>query len=108
MSDQLRQLLGNPGDSDRPLAAYLAVTHPEDRSLVEAMLADLGSGGGSRTLDHRFIIAGPVNHVRAAVAARCDARGQPVEIQGIVLDLTALRASALQPLRPNRIPESPN
>src|SRR5882757_6447751 len=30
MSDQLRQLLGDPGDSDRPLAAYLAVTHPED------------------------------------------------------------------------------
>src|SRR5882762_4087876 len=108
MSDQLRQLLGNPEDSDRPLAAYLAVTHPEDRSLVEAMLADLGSGGGSRTLDHRFIIDGAVKHVRAAVAARCDARGQPVEIQGIVLDLTDLRAAALETLRAKEIAESAN
>jgi two-component system, sensor histidine kinase and response regulator len=108
MSDQLRQLLGNPGDSHRPLAAYLAVTHPEDRSLVEAMLADLGSGGGSRTLDHRFIIDGAVKHVRAAVAARCDARGQPVEIQGIVLDLTDLRAAALETLRAKEIAESAN
>src|SRR5713226_8833569 len=108
MSDELRQLLGNPEDSDRPLAAYLAVTHPEDRSLVETMLADLGSSGGSRTLDHRFIIDGVVKHVRAAVAARCDARGQPVEIQGIVLDLTDLRAAALETLRAKEIAESAN
>ena len=32
-----------------PLAAYLAVTHPEDRASVESMLADLASGGGSRS-----------------------------------------------------------
>jgi signal transduction histidine kinase/DNA-binding response OmpR family regulator/HPt (histidine-containing phosphotransfer) domain-containing protein len=108
MSDQLRQLLGNPEDSDRPLAAYLAVTHPEDRLLVETMLADLGSGGGSRTLDHRFIIDGVVKHVRAAVAARCDARGRPVEIQGIVLDLTDLRAAALETLRAKEVAESAN
>jgi signal transduction histidine kinase/DNA-binding response OmpR family regulator/HPt (histidine-containing phosphotransfer) domain-containing protein len=108
MSDQLRQLLGNREDSDRPLAAYLALTHPEDRSLVEAMLADLGSGGGSRTLDHRFIVDGVVKHVRAAVAARCDARGQPLEIQGIVLDLTDLRAAALETLRAKEVAESAN
>src|SRR5713101_3435646 len=69
VSDQLRQLLGNPEDRDRPLAAYLAVTHPEDRSLVETMLADLSSGGGSRTLDHRFMIDGVIKHVRAAEVA---------------------------------------
>src|SRR5258707_11928896 len=94
MSDQLRQLLGNPEDSDRPLAAYLAVTHPDDRSLVETMLADLGSDGGSRTLDHRFIIDGVVKHVRAAVAARGEAPGQPGEIQGIGPGLTHLRPAA--------------
>src|SRR6202163_1903913 len=38
MSNELRHLLGNPQNSDRPLAAYLAVTHPEDRSLVKTML----------------------------------------------------------------------
>src|SRR5258706_125065 len=68
MSGGLRQLLGNPGDSDRPLAADLAVTHPEDRSLVETMLANLGSSGGSRTLDHRFVIGGVIKHLRCAVS----------------------------------------
>jgi len=108
MSDQLRQLLGNPGDTDRPLAAYLSLTHPEDRPQVEAMLTDLGSGGGSRTLDHRFIIDGAVKHVRAAAASRSDARDQPVEIHGIVLDLTDLRASALETLRAKEVAESAN
>jgi signal transduction histidine kinase/DNA-binding response OmpR family regulator/HPt (histidine-containing phosphotransfer) domain-containing protein len=108
MSGELRQLLGNPGDSDRPLDAYLAVTHPEDRSLVETMLADLESGGGSRTLDHRFVVGGVVKHVRAAVAARRDARGQPAEMQGIVLDLTDLKAAALETLRAKEVAESAN
>jgi two-component system sensor histidine kinase/response regulator len=108
MSEELRQLMGNPEDSDRPLTAYLAVTHPEDRSLVEAMLADLGSCGGSRTLDHRFIIDGVVKHVRAAVAAHCDARGQPLEMQGIVLDLTDLKAAAVETLRAKEVAESAN
>src|ERR1700736_5749553 len=108
MSEELRQLMGNPEDSDRPLSAYLAVTHPEDYSLVEAMLADLESNGGSRTLDHRFIIDGAVKHVRAAVAARSDARGQPLEMQGIVLDLTDLKAAALETLRAKEVAESAN
>jgi signal transduction histidine kinase/DNA-binding response OmpR family regulator/HPt (histidine-containing phosphotransfer) domain-containing protein len=108
MSDELRQLLGNPEDSDRPLAAYLAVTHPEDRSLVETMLADLGTHGGSRTLDHRFVIDGVIKHVRAAVAARCDARGQPLDMHGIVLDLTDLKTAAFETLRAKEVAESAN
>src|SRR5580692_8738565 len=35
MSEELRQLMGNPEDGDRPLSTYLAVTHPDDRPLVE-------------------------------------------------------------------------
>jgi signal transduction histidine kinase/DNA-binding response OmpR family regulator/HPt (histidine-containing phosphotransfer) domain-containing protein len=108
MSDELRQLLGNPEDSDRPLAAYLALTLPEDRSFVEKMLLELGSRGGSRTLDHRFLIDGVIKHVRAAVAARCDSRGRPVEMQGIVLDLTDLKAAALETLRAKEVAESAN
>jgi two-component system sensor histidine kinase/response regulator len=108
MSGELRQLLGNPHDGDRPLSAYLAVTHPEDRSFVEAMLTDLSLGGGSRTVDHRFLIDGVVKYVRAAVAARCDSRGQPLEMQGIVLDLTDLKAAALETLRAKEVAESAN
>jgi two-component system sensor histidine kinase/response regulator len=108
MSSELRQLLGNPQDSDRPLIAYLAVTHPEDRPLVETMLAELGAGGGSRTLDHRFMVNGVIKHVRAAVAARGDVRSAPSEIQGIVLDLTDLKAAALETLHAKEVAESAN
>jgi two-component system sensor histidine kinase/response regulator len=108
MSSELTDLLGSPENSDRPLASYLAVTHPEDRSLVEAMLTELGARGGSRTLDHRFIVDGVVKHVRAAVAARCDIGGQPMELQGIVLDLTDLKGAALEILRAKEVAESAN
>ena len=108
MSSELRKLLGDPEDSARPLAAYLAATHPEDRSLVEKTLADLSRSGGSRKLDHRFMVDGVVKHVRAAVAARCDVRGQPLEMQGIVLDLTDLKAAALETLRAKEVAESAN
>jgi two-component system sensor histidine kinase/response regulator len=108
MSGELRQLLGNPHDGDRPLSAYLGVTHPEDRSFVEAMLTDLSLGGGSRTLDHRFLVDGIVKYVRAAVAARCDSRGQPLEMQGIVLDLSDLKAAALETLRAKEVAETAN
>ena len=108
MSSELRQLLGDPVDSDRPLAAYLAVTHPDDRSFVEPMLADLSAGGGSRTLDHRFLVDGTVKYVRAAVAARSDDRGRPMEMQGIVLDLTDLQSAALETLRAKEVAESAN
>jgi signal transduction histidine kinase/DNA-binding response OmpR family regulator/HPt (histidine-containing phosphotransfer) domain-containing protein len=108
MSGELRRLLGNPHDGDRPLSVYLAVTHPEDRSFVEAILTDLSSGGGSRTVDHRFLVDGVVKYVRAAVAARCDSRGQPLEMQGIVLDLTDLKAAALETLRAKEVAETAN
>jgi signal transduction histidine kinase/CheY-like chemotaxis protein len=108
MSGELRQLLGNPPDGEQPLSAYLAVTHPEDRSMVEGVLAELRTRGGSRTLDHRFIVDGAVKHVRAAVAARCDARGQPIEMQGIVLDLTDLKTAALETLRAKEAAELAN
>jgi signal transduction histidine kinase/CheY-like chemotaxis protein len=108
MSGELRQLLGAPEDVGRPLATYLAATHPEDRGQVDAMLNELTLSGGSRTLDHRLMIHGVVKHVRAAVASSSDARGQPVEIQGIVLDLSDLKAAAIETLRAKEVAESAN
>ena len=91
-----------------PLAAYLAVTHPDDRPSVETMLSDLAASGGSRTLDHRFIVDGFVKFVRAAVASRNDSRGQPLEMHGIVLDLTDLKSAAIETLRAKEVAESAN
>ncbi len=108
MSSELQQLLGDPGDVDRPLTAYLAATHPEDRPLVEKTLTDLNSTGGSSKLDHRLMVDGVVKYVRAAVAARSDAGGQALEMHGIVLDLTDLKAAALETLRAKEVAESAN
>jgi signal transduction histidine kinase/DNA-binding response OmpR family regulator len=108
MSEELQKLLGNPGGSDRPMAAYLAATHPEDRAQVETALENLGKNGGSRTLDHRFIVNGAVKHVRAAAAAHRDARSQPEEIHGIVLDVTDIKAAALETLKAKEAAESAN
>jgi two-component system sensor histidine kinase/response regulator len=108
MSSELQQLLGDPDDIARPLVAYLAATHPEDRPLVEKTIADLNSMGGSRKLDHRLMVDGVVKYVRAAIAARCDARGQALEMHGIVLDLTDLKAAALETLRAKEVAESAN
>jgi two-component system, sensor histidine kinase and response regulator len=108
MSSELRQLLGDPQDVGQPMAAYLAAAHPDDRPIVETMLTDLISSGGSRTLDHRLLVGGAVKHVRAAVAARADERGIAVEIQGIVLDLTDLKAAAIETLRAKEVAESAN
>jgi signal transduction histidine kinase/CheY-like chemotaxis protein len=108
LSSELRQLMGNPAVTDQPLTAYLAATHPDDRQSVESALTELSSGGGSRTLDHRFIVDGTVKYVRAAVAARSDSRGQPLEMHGIVLDLTDLKAAANETLRAKEVAESAN
>ncbi len=108
MSNELRLLLGDPSESERPMTAYLAACHPDDRSTVETMLTDLMASGGSRTLDHRLQIGGAVKHVRAAVASRRDERGEPLEMQGIVLDLTDLKAAAIETLRAKEVAESAN
>jgi signal transduction histidine kinase/DNA-binding response OmpR family regulator/HPt (histidine-containing phosphotransfer) domain-containing protein len=112
-SSELRQLMGNPesvrpGDTDQPLNAYLAATHPDDRTSVETAFSELASGGGSRTLDHRFVVDGNVKYMRAAVAVRSDSRGQPLEMHGIVLDLTDLKAAAIETLRAKEVAESAN
>src|ERR1700733_13098599 len=64
--------------------------------------------GGSRKLDHRLMVDGPAEYVRAAVPARCDPRGQALAAHGIVLDLTVLQAAALETLRAKEVAESAN
>ncbi len=108
MSAELLRLLGDPEVGDRPLEAYLAATHAEDRALVAAAIDELAVGGGSRTLDHRFLVNGDIKHVRAAFAARGDDHASPEVINGIVLDLTDLKAAAMETLRAKEVAESTN
>jgi signal transduction histidine kinase/DNA-binding response OmpR family regulator len=106
MSDGLCQLIGNTADRVAPIDAYLNATHPEDRLMVESLIAEASRTSSSQTLDHRFVVDGAVRHVRAAVMAR--RIGALNEIHGIVLDLTDLKSSALETMRAKEAAESAN
>ena len=116
MSEGMGLLIGTAGDRAAPLDAYLAATHPEDRAFVEALFADVCRTGSSQTVDHRFYVDGNIKHVRATVSAFRDALStgdggagdMGGEIQGIVLDLTDVKAVALQTLRAKEAAESAN
>jgi signal transduction histidine kinase/DNA-binding response OmpR family regulator len=106
MSDGLCRLIGNTSDRVAPIDAYLNATHPEDRLMVESLIAEASRASGSQTLDHRFVANGVIRYVRAAVVAR--RFGAVNEIHGIVLDLTDVKSSALETVRAKEAAESAN
>jgi two-component system, sensor histidine kinase and response regulator len=106
MSDGLRRLIGNTADGIAPIDAYLNATHPEDRLMVESLIAEASLTSGSQTLDHRFVAGGLIRYVRAAVMAR--RIGAVNEVHGIVLDLTDVKSSALETVRAKEAAESAN
>ncbi len=106
MSEGLCHLIGNSIDRTTPIDAYIEATHPDDRLVVERLIAEAGRASGSLTLDHRFIVAGATRHVRAAVMAR--RFGGVNEMHGIVLDLTDVKASAIETTRAKEAAESAN
>jgi signal transduction histidine kinase/DNA-binding response OmpR family regulator len=106
MSDVLCLLIGNSADRMTPIDAYLGATHPDDRLLVEGLVAEAARTSGSQTLDHRFVVGGVTKYVRAAVMAR--RFGAVSEMHGIVLDLTDVKTSALETIRAKEAAESAN
>jgi signal transduction histidine kinase/DNA-binding response OmpR family regulator len=106
MSKGLCELIGSDAKRATPIDAYLDATHPEDRMLVESLVAEAGRTSGSQTLDHRFIVGGITKYVRAAVMAR--RFGTVNEMHGIVLDLTDVKASAIETTRAKEAAESAN
>jgi signal transduction histidine kinase/DNA-binding response OmpR family regulator len=106
MSDGLCQLIDNTSDRIAPIDAYLNATHPDDRLMVESLIAEAARTSSSQTLDHRFVAGGVIRYVRAAVMAR--RIGAVNEIHGIVLDLTDVKSSALETIRAKEAAESAN
>jgi two-component system, sensor histidine kinase and response regulator len=106
MSEGLCRLIGNSADRTTPMDAYLSATHPDDRLLVESLMAEAARVSGSQTLDHRFRVGETIKYVRAAVMAR--RFGVVNEMHGIVLDLTDVQASAQETIRAKEAAESAN
>jgi two-component system, sensor histidine kinase and response regulator len=106
MSEGLCQLIGSTANRTTPIDAYIHATHPDDRPLVESLVLEARRTSSSQTLDHRFIVAGATKYVRAAVMAR--RFGAVNEMHGIVLDLTDVKASAIETTRAKEAAESAN
>ncbi|MEA3151241.1 MAG: hypothetical protein QOD56_2180, partial [Gammaproteobacteria bacterium] len=108
ISDGLRQLIGNPAAVAAPIEAYLAATHPDDRSLVEESIGAVCRTRRSQAFDHRFIVEGAVKYVRAAAMACRSENGEVTEIQGIVFYLTDVKAVTLETTLAKEAAESAN
>ena len=107
MSDGLVRLLGAGDIAATPVEAYLAAAHPEDRASIETLFDAICRTSSSQTLDHRFLVDGEVKYVRSAATARRTGNGD-IELQGIVFDLTDVKALAHETNRAKEAAESAN
>ncbi len=106
MSDTLYSLIGAPDNRHLPIDAYLAATHPDDRTQVSAHFAATKQDPQARTLDHRFLLGETVKHVRAAVMVH--RVGTEDELHGTVLDLTDVKINQLELMRAKEAAEAAN
>ncbi|MCD9874606.1 SpoIIE family protein phosphatase [Streptomyces guryensis] len=95
-SSQVFELLGrDPGEGPVDLTALPGLALPEDAPALSRAIGELL--GGSRPFDipFRTRTAVGLRHLRAVAEAVPDAAGMPVEVHGVVQDLTAQRSAEL-------------
>jgi PAS domain S-box-containing protein len=81
-----------------PVARYLAAIHPEDRPAVAAKIAEaMDTADGRFAADYRVVRQdGAMSWVTARGVVERDAKGRPRNFPGVVLDITARKASEQQ------------
>jgi two-component sensor histidine kinase len=74
-------------------AEWLAIVHPDDRGLAEAALAEtITAQAGTSKSSYRIIRPdGSVRWLELSVHTTRDALGQPIELDGVALDVTEQR-----------------
>ena len=92
VSPQLTTLFGYPPEAWGTTEAWLATVHPDDRERVRAVDATLEETGGFEVEYRIFHADGSVRWVRdqSRVLTK-DALGRPIEIQGLMMDVTETR-----------------
>ncbi|ETK34918.1 hypothetical protein MPTA5024_16995 [Microbispora sp. ATCC PTA-5024] len=70
------------------LQDYPAITHPEDVPLLRDALDRLATVEGPQEFDLRIRVDGEQRHVRAVLEVSRDAAGQPVEVHGVIQDIS--------------------
>ncbi|MBX3446052.1 MAG: PAS domain S-box protein [Parvibaculaceae bacterium] len=91
-SDEAYRLFGlEPQSVEMTYPGFLAYVHPDDRQVVETMVADALERGGGYKVEHRIVLAdGTIKFVLERAEIECDAGGKPVRMRGTVTDTTAI------------------
>ncbi|WP_432928069.1 SpoIIE family protein phosphatase [Microbispora sp. CA-135349] len=94
-SDQLYVIhRRDPAEGPFALEHYREIAHPDDVTVVEHALTTLTSTGGPHEFEIRIRVGDEYRHIRATAEVSRDAGGRPVEIHGVVQDVTDWRRTA--------------
>ncbi len=94
-SDQLYVIHGrDPAEGPFGLEYYREIAHPDDVPVVEHALTTLSGSGGPHEFDIRIRVGDEYRHIRVTAEVSRDANGRPVEIHGVVQDVTDWRRTA--------------
>ncbi len=94
-SDQLYAIHGrDPAEGPFALEYYREIAHPDDVPIVEHALTTLTSSGGPHEFEVRIRVGDEYRHIRATAEVSRDASGRPLEIHGVVQDVTDWRRTA--------------
>lgn len=95
-SSQVFELLGrDPGEGPVGLADLPGLALPEDGPALARAIGELLGGNHPFDVPFRIRTADGLRHLRAVAEAVPDAAGRPVEVHGVVQDLTAQRSAEL-------------
>lgn len=96
-SDQLYEIHGrDPAEGPFSLEYYREIAHPDDVPVVEQALSTLTGSGGPHEFELRIRVGGEYRHIRATTEVTRDVGGQPIEIHGVVQDVTDWRRTAYE------------
>ena len=95
-SDEAYRLFGlEPQSMEMTYPAFLEYVHPDDRSYVEATVADAIKSDGGYKVEHRIVLPdGTIKFVLEQAEIECDTDGKPIRMRGTVFDTTAINRAA--------------
>jgi len=88
-SEELRRMYGVPPDAPAGYAEFLALSHPDDRERLQALVAE--GVRTRRSIDYEWRIVradGEVRHIQGRNVVIVDAAGQAIRMAGTSLDIT--------------------
>ncbi len=108
-SEEIFQIFGMDSGREPTYTEFLAAVHPEDRVEIESRVRDALAGREPYALDHRIVLPdGRERIVHEQAEVRYGADGRPVEMVGIVQDVTERKRMEQALLNAKRDAETAN